>query len=134
VARKTEVWFGCYLLIGLAQNGMAPILLPLALRGGADSGLSYAALALTGLTAPVLGSWADREGRHRDLLIWGSAMAAAFFLPLCLLSNGPLFILLAAGAGLGITVATTAGNVPAIAGLGWSTAADRFGKASRVYG
>ena len=132
MARKTEAWFGCYFLIGLAQNGMAPILLPLASRGGADSGLSYAAFALTGLTAPVLGGWADREGRHRDLLVWGAAIAAAFFLPLCFLSNGPVFIMLAAGAGLGITAATTAGNVLAIAGLGEDVWNERIALLQRV--
>ena len=53
---KREAWFGSYLFLGLAQNGLAPILLPLASRGGTAAGLSYAAFALTGLAAPILGS------------------------------------------------------------------------------
>jgi len=132
VAHKTEAWFGCYLLIGLAQNGMAPILLPLASHGGADSGLSYAAFALTGLFAPIFGSWGDRKGRHRDLLIWGSVLAAISFLPLCFLSTGPAFILLAAIAGLGVTAATTAGNVLAIAGFGEEFWNERIALLQRV--
>jgi predicted MFS family arabinose efflux permease len=132
VARKTEVWFGSYLFIGLVQNGMAPILLPLASHGGTDSGLSYAAFALTGLFAPIFGSWGDAEGRHRDLLIWGSTLAAVAFLPLCILPQGLVFILLAAFAGLGITAATTAGNVLAIAGLEEDLWNGRIGLLQRV--
>jgi MFS family permease len=116
----------------LVQNGVAPILFPLASHGGTDSGLSYAAFALTGLFAPIFGSWGDRKGRHRDLLIWGSVFAAIAFLPLCLLSDGPAFILFAALAGLGITAATTAGNVLAIAGLDENLWNGRIGLLQRV--
>jgi MFS family permease len=112
-----EVWFGSYLFVGLTQNGLAPILLPLASKGGVGSGLSYASFALTGLAAPVLGSWADRTGRHRDLLIWGCFAAAACFLALGLMSGGPAVIALAGGAGLGVTAATTAANVLVIQGV-----------------
>lgn len=112
-----EAWFGSYLFVGLAQNGLAPILLPLASNGGAESGLSYASFALTGLAAPLLGSWADRTGRHRDLLIWGCFGAAACFLAICIISGGPVIIPFAGGAGLGVTAATTAANVLVIQGV-----------------
>jgi hypothetical protein len=88
-----------HLFVGLAQNGLAPILLPLASNGGAESGLSYASFALTGLAAPLLGSWADGTGRHRDLLIWGSFGAAACFLAICMMSGGPVVVAFAGGAG-----------------------------------
>jgi len=114
------------------QNGVAPILFPLASHGGTDSGLSYAAFALTGLFAPIFGTWGDSKGRHRDLLVWGSVFAAMAFLPLCFLSDGPAFILFAALAGLGITAATTAGNVLAIAGLDEATWTGRIGLLQRV--
>ncbi|MGH8210117.1 MAG: MFS transporter [Steroidobacteraceae bacterium] len=117
MALRREAWFGSYLFVGLAQNGLAPILLPLASKGGAASGLSYAAFALTGLTAPILGSWADRTGRHRDLLVWGCLAAAACFLVMGLVSAGLPYIALAGGAGLGVTAATTAGNVLVIQGI-----------------
>ena len=108
---QAEAWFGSYLFVGFAQNGLAPILLPLASNGGTGSGLSYASFALTGLAAPILGSWADRTSRHRDLLVWGCFRAAACFLAMCLTSGGPAVIVWAGGAGLGVTAATTAANV-----------------------
>src|ERR1700740_817027 len=113
MAIRREAWFGSYLFVGLAPNGLAPILLPLASNGGAESGLSYASFALTGLAAPVLGTWADRTGRHRDLLIWGTIGAGLLLLPFDWASE-PLRLLRAAGAGLGVMATTTPGNVLAI--------------------
>ena len=66
--------------------------------------------------APVLGNWADRTGRHRDLLIWGSFGSGALLL-LFDAAGGPLRIVLAAGAGLAVMATTTAGNVLAIQGF-----------------
>jgi MFS family permease len=109
-------WLVSYGLLGLTQNGLAPILMPLVAAGGGAAGLTYAAFSLLGLFAPVLGSWADRTGRHRDLLIWGSVGAGALLLPFGAVSE-PLRIVLAAGAGLGVTATTTAGNVLAIQGF-----------------
>ena len=113
---RPQPWLVSYALVGLTQNGLAPILLPLASRGGAGSGLSYAAFAASGLLAPILGAWADSRGRHRDLLIWGSLFSAVFFGLFCLIPNGPVAIGLAAGAGAGVTAVTTAGNVLAVQG------------------
>ena len=109
-------WLVSYGLLGLTQNGLAPILMPLIAAGGGAAGLTYAAFSLLGLFAPVLGSWADRTGRHRDLLIWGSVGAGVLLLPFGAVSE-PLRIVLAAGAGLGVTATTTAGNVLAIQGF-----------------
>jgi MFS family permease len=112
---RAHLWLVSYGLLGLTQNGLAPILLPLIARSGTAAGLSYAVFALAGLLSPALGTWADRSGRHRDLLIWGSLTAGAFFLPYGIV-HGPFRILLAAGAGLGTMGAMTAGNVLAIQG------------------
>ena len=79
------------------------------------AGLTYAAFSLFGVFAPFLGNWADRTGRHRDLLIWGTMSAGALLLLFDFVSE-PLRILLAAGAGLGAMATTTAGNVLAIQG------------------
>lgn len=111
-----EAWFLSYGLLGLTQNGLAPILLPLSARSAATAGVTYAAFALAGLAAPALGTWADNTGRHRELLVWGCAGSAIFFLLFSVVGHGPLRILLAAGAGLGVMAATTAGNVLAIQG------------------
>ncbi len=125
-----ESWFLSYALLGLAQSGLAPILLPLASHGGARAGLTYAAFALTGLVAPVMGSWGDRTGRHRDLLIGGCAVAAACFAAYTIAP--PEFrIVLAAGAGLGTMAATTAGNVLAIQDQPEETWDDRVGTLQR---
>ncbi len=125
-----EPWFLCYALLGLAQSGLAPILLPLASQGGARAGLTYAAFALTGLLAPVLGGWGDRTGRHRDLLIGGSATAAACFAAY-IVAPPALHIVLAAGAGAGSMAATTAGNVLAIQSQPEETWDDRVGALQR---
>lgn len=132
MAIRWEAWFGSYFFVGLAQNGLAPILLPLASKGGAGSGLSYASFALTGLAAPVLGSWADRTGRHRDLLVWGSFGAAACFLAICSMSGGPAVVALAGGAGLGVTAATTAANVLVIQGVDERRWDARIGDLQRI--
>ena len=111
-----EAWFLSYGLLGLTQNGLVPILLPLAAHHGTTAGLGYAAFALSGLLAPVLGGWADRFGRHRDLLVWGSAGAGLCLLLFAVTGNPWLRLVLDAGAGLGTMAATTAGNVLAIQG------------------
>jgi MFS family permease len=123
-------WLVSYGLIGLTQSGLAPILMPLVAAGGGAAGLTYAAFSLLGLFAPVLGSWADRTGRHRDLLIWGSVGAGVLLLPFGAVSE-PLRIILAAGAGLGVTATTTAGNVLAIQGF---PVLQRYGSAGQVIG
>jgi MFS family permease len=81
--------------------------MPLAPHGTSD-GLPLAAFSLSGVLAPFLGSWADRTGRHRDLLIWGTFGAGLPFMMFDVVS-APLRTRLAAGAGLGAVAATTAG-------------------------
>ena len=110
---RSKGWFISYGLLGLTQNGVVPVLMPLVAPSGKAAGLTYAAFTLLGLLAPVLGTWADRTGRHRDLLVWG-AIGAGVLLLLFVPASEPMRIVLAAGAGLGITATTTAGNVLAI--------------------
>ncbi|MGC1410630.1 MAG: MFS transporter [Acetobacteraceae bacterium] len=113
---RTEAWLVSYGLLGLTQNGLVPVLMPLVAPHGGAAGLTYAAFSLLGLFAPGLGSWADHTGRHRDLLIWGSLGAGALLLSFYS-ANAPLRIVIAAGAGLGVMATTTAGNVLAIQGF-----------------
>jgi MFS family permease len=112
---RTEPWFIFYGLLGLTQNGLVPVLMPLAAPHGGAAGLTYAAFSLLGVFAPFLGSWADRTGRHRDLLVWGTMSSGALLLPFEFVTE-PLRIILAAGAGLGAMATATAGNVLAIQG------------------
>lgn len=136
---RTEAWLVSYGLLGLTQNGLIPILLPLAARSGSAAGVTYAAFALPGLLAPVVGTWADRSGRHRDLLIWGTIAAGLLFLPFGIVA-APLRIAIASGAGLGAMAATTAGNVLAIQGqpeADWDSSVarlQRFISAGQVIG
>jgi MFS family permease len=113
---RTEGWFVSYGLLGFTQNGLIPILLPLIAPGGTAAGVTYAAFSFVGLFAPVVGTWADRTGRHRDLLIWGT-IGSGVLLLLFDAATIPVRIVIAAGAGLGAMAATTAGNVLAIQGL-----------------
>lgn len=112
---RTDAWLVSYGLLGLIQSGLLPILLPLVASGNGAAGVTYAAFSIPGLLAPVLGTWADRTGRHRDLLIWGTLGAGLLFL-LFYAASVPLRVALAAGAGLGAMAATTAGSVLAIQG------------------
>jgi MFS family permease len=114
--KPREAWLVCYGLLGLTQSGILPILLPLVAPGGSAAGVTYAAFSLPGLLAPFIGTWADRTGRHRDLLIWGT-LGAGLLLLLFNAASVPLRVVLAAGAGLGAMAATTAGNVLAIQGV-----------------
>ncbi len=113
---RPNAWFVSYGLLGLTQNGLVPVLMPLVAVSNGAAGLTYAAFSLLGLFAPLLGSWADRTGRHRDLLIWGTFGAGLLLLPFYWASE-PLRLVLAAGAGLGVMATTTAGNVLAIQGV-----------------
>jgi hypothetical protein len=112
---RTESWLVSYGLLGLTQNGLVPVLMPLVAVDHGTAGLTYAAFSLLGLFAPILGTWADRTGRHRDLLIWGT-IGSGILLLLFDAAGFALRIVLAAGAGLGGMATTTAGNVLAIQG------------------
>jgi len=137
-AIQMEGWLISYGLLGLTQNGLLPILLPLAAPGAA-AGITYAAFSFIGLFSPMLGSWADRTGRHRDLLIWGSIGSG---LPLLFFNaaNTPWRIAIAATAGFGAVAAMTVGNVLAIqdtAEAGWDSQVarlQRFISAGQVIG
>jgi MFS transporter, DHA1 family, tetracycline resistance protein len=109
-------WLISYGLLGLTQSGLVPVLMPLAAADGSTPGLTFAAFSLSGVVAPILGGWADREGRHRDLLVCGTFASGAFLLLFDAVPTS-LRIPLAAAAGLGTTAAITAGNVIAIQGL-----------------
>jgi MFS family permease len=114
--RWPESWQISYSLLGLTQSGLVPVLMPLVAPHGTAAGQTFAAFSLLGICAPILGAWADRTGRHRDLMIWGMLGAGAL-LTLFELVAAPLRIFVAAGAGLGAMAATSAGNVIAIQGM-----------------
>ena len=68
-------WMLCYILLGLVQSGMVPVILPLAAAPGPAAGLTYAAFAAAGIAAPFIGAWSDRHRRHRRTLAAGLGLA-----------------------------------------------------------
>jgi hypothetical protein len=128
--KRADLWLLSYGLLGLTQNGLLPVLMPLVAPGGSSAGVTYAVFSLFGLAAPVLGTWADRSGRHRDLLIWGT-VGAGLLLLLFDTAGVTLRIVIAAGAGLGTMAATTSGNVLAIQGAPETEWEDRVARLQR---
>ena len=110
-AGMIQPWFFAYGLLGLVQNGAAPILLPLSAGNGANGGLIYAAWAAGGLLAPALGAWADRRSRHRTLVLGGLALAA-LALAIFPFAHGPAArAMLAFAGGLGAIAASIVGTI-----------------------
>ena len=128
--KRAYLWLAAYGLLGLTQNGLLPVLMPLVAPSGSSAGITYAVFSLFGLAAPVLGTWADRSGRHRDLLIWGT-LGAGLLLLLFDTASVTLRIVIAAGAGLGTMAATTSGNVLAIQGAPETEWDDRVARLQR---
>lgn len=106
-----ETWYIAYAVLGLVQNGVAPILLPLSAKHGFEAGLTYSAFSLSGLAAPVLGAWSDRHHRHRALLVGGLIVAAVALFAFPFVSALASRLGLAAVAGLGVIAASTVGTM-----------------------
>jgi MFS family permease len=101
-------WFFAYALIGLAQTGMAPILLPLA---GGYGGTLYSAWAAAGLLAPLLGHWSDQRQQHHNLAVGGLAVAAAAMAAFPLVEGLTAHVAVAFIGGLGSISASIMGTI-----------------------
>ena len=102
---------GCYILLGLVQSGLLPIILPLAAAPGPTAGLTYGAFAASGVAAPFIGAWSDRHHKHRWTLAGGLALAAVALL-LHILPGGVVQHMgTAALVGLGLACANTVGTM-----------------------
>ncbi|WP_428490149.1 MFS transporter [Rhodopila sp.] len=103
-------WMLCYVLLGLVQSGMVPVILPLAAAPGPAAGLTYAAFAAAGIAAPFIGAWSDRHRRHRRTLAAGLGLAGlgliAHSLPGGLVQHMASAALIGFGASSASTVAT----------------------------
>ncbi len=104
---KTPWWMVCYVLLGFVQSGLLPVILPLASRPGPTAGLSYAAFAVMGLAAPLIGAWSDRHRRHRLTLACGLAGGGIALLLRALPGGLAMHLALAAATGLGVSSAVT---------------------------
>jgi MFS family permease len=112
--RWVEPWYVVYALLGITMNGMAPLLLPLAVSrvgNAADIGLVMAAMSLGGLTAPLWGSLADGYRLHRALLTGGLVVTAVGLAAFPLVSSPLAWCGLAFLQGLGVAGANTVANL-----------------------
>lgn len=100
-------WLLCYVLLGMVQGGMVPVILPLAAAPGPTAGLTYAAFAASGLAAPLIGVWSDRHHRHRITLTAGLLLAGITLLAHALAGGLIQHMVTAALIGLGGTGAST---------------------------
>lgn len=100
-------WLVCYVLLGLVQSGMVPVILPLAAEPGPTAGLTYAAFAAAGIAAPFIGAWSDRRRKHRLTLACGLGLAAVALLAHALPGGVAQHMLTAALVGLGVSSAST---------------------------
>ena len=100
-------WMICYVLLGLVQSGMVPVILPLAARPGPAAGLTYAAFAAAGIAAPFIGAWSDRHRRHRLTLAGGLGAAALALIAHSLPGGLAQHMVSAALIGLGVSSAST---------------------------
>ncbi len=100
-------WMACYVVLGLVQSGMLPVILPLAAAPGPAAGLTYAAFALAGAAAPFIGAWSDRHRRHRLTLAGGLALAALALAAHAWSGGLAYHIATAALTGLGVASGTT---------------------------
>jgi MFS family permease len=97
----------CYVLLGLVQSGMVPVILPLAARPGPAAGLTYAAFAAAGIAAPFIGAWSDRHRRHRLTLAGGLSLAGLALIAHSLPGGIAQHMVSAALIGFGVSSAST---------------------------
>lgn len=97
----------CYVLLGLVQNGLVPVILPLAARPGPTAGLTYAAFAAAGMAAPFIGAWSDGHRRNRRTLAGGLLLAGLALLAHRLPGGVAQHMATAALIGFGVSAAST---------------------------
>ena len=100
-------WLVCYVLLGLVQSGMIPIVLPLAARPGPTAGFTYAAFAASGVAAPFIGAWSDRARAHRRTLTGGLLLGGVACLLHALPGGVAQHMVTSALIGLGVASAST---------------------------
>ncbi len=102
-------WMICYVLLGLVQSGMVPVILPLAAQPGPTAGLTYSAFAAAGIAAPFVGAWSDRRRKHRLTLASGLGLAGLALLMQALPGGLAQHMATAALVGFGVSAASTVG-------------------------
>jgi MFS family permease len=104
-------WLVCYVLLGVVQTGLLPVILPLSSPPGPAQGLTYAAFAAAGIAAPFVGAFSDRHRRHRLTLACGLGLAGLAMPAHAFLAGTAAQMATAALAGLGVSSASTVGTM-----------------------
>lgn len=100
-------WMICYVLLSVVQNGLLPVVLPLAAGSGAAAGLTYSAYAAAGIVAPFVGAWSDRHRRNRQTLAIGLGLAGLALLAHAAPGGAAQHMASAALVGFGVSAAST---------------------------
>lgn len=111
--RWLEPWFAAYALAGLLVNALVPILIPVTVNdhGPVAVAVVIAAFFVGQLTAPFVGSVADRTGMQRVVFLASFPMMAAAAVAFGLSDSVPAWVLAALVAGASAGAAQTTGSV-----------------------
>lgn len=106
-----EPWFFIYACLGVVQDGVLPLLLPLSAGGSSHAGAIVGVMNLAGLTSPFWGHFADRRRLHRQVLVAGMLVVTLALLLMPAHLGLPLQIALAGILGIGFAAANTVANI-----------------------
>ncbi|PFG20865.1 MFS transporter [Serinibacter salmoneus] len=111
--RWLEPWFAAYALAGLLVNALVPMLIPLSVEshGPTAVALVISAFFAGQLTAPAIGSYADRAGKQRVVFLGAFPAMATSAIGFGLADSVPLWALAALAAGVSAGAAQTTGSV-----------------------
>jgi MFS transporter, DHA1 family, multidrug resistance protein len=106
-----EPWFLVYACLGIVQDGLLPLLLPLSAGGAAHAGAIVGVMNLAGLTSPFWGHFADRRRLHRQVLLAGILVVIVPLLLMPAHLGLSLQIALVGLLGVGFAAANTVANI-----------------------
>jgi MFS family permease len=106
-----EPWFFIYACLGVVQDGMLPLLLPLSAGGSSHAGAIVGVMNLAGLTSPFWGHFADRRRLHCQVLLAGMLVVIVALLLMPAHLGLPLQIAIAGILGVGFAAANTVANI-----------------------
>ncbi len=106
-----EPWFFIYACLGIVQDGVLPLLLPLSAGGSSHAGAIVGVMNLAGLTSPFWGHFADRRRLHRQVLVAGMLVVTVALLLMPAHLGLPLQIAIAGILGIGFAAANTVANI-----------------------
>jgi MFS family permease len=106
-----EPWFLVYACLGVVQDGMLPLVLPLSAGGAGHAGVIVGVMNLAGLTSPFWGHFADRRRLHRQVLLAGMLVVVVALLLMPAHIGLSLRIAVVGILGVGFAAANTVANI-----------------------